>query len=281
MAQIVYLNGDYCDAAEAKVSIFDRGLLFADSIYEITPVYNSRLFYLDKHLQRLESSLEKAKIAKPALDWPAIFNNLIERNGGGDMQIYLQITRGNSGFRQLEIPLEIEPTVIAYTLNTPYPTLPAQKQGLHVELVDDIRWLRCDIKSTAMLANVLVNDEAVSKGAATAILTRDGFLSEGSASNIFLVDKNGTISTPPLNNLCLPGVTRQLTIDLINTLSWTLKEEIIPTEAIFKAQEVWITSTTKEIFPVTKVNNVVIDSGKAGNYWSQINDKFQQLKKSL
>ncbi|MBA3537810.1 MAG: aminotransferase class IV, partial [Tatlockia sp.] len=155
-----------------------------------------------------------------------------------------------------------------------------QNKGFHVELVDDIRWLRCDIKSTAMLANVLMNDEAVSKGAATAILTRDGFISEGSASNIFLVDKKGTVSTPPLTNLCLPGVTRQLTIELVNSLSWTLKEENIPNESIFNAQEVWITSTTKEIFPVTKVNNVVIGSGKAGNYWNQINDKFQQLKKS-
>lgn len=281
MTQIVYLNGHYCDAAKATISVFDRGLLFADSIYEITPVYNGRLFSLDKHLQRLESSLRKAKIPNPGLDWSTIFNSLVERNGGGDMQIYLQITRGNSGGRQLEISSEMKPTVIAYTLNVPYPSPADQKNGLQIELVDDIRWLRCDIKSTAMLANVLMNHEATSKGAGTAVLVRDGFLTEGSASNIFLVSKEGNIETPPLNNLCLPGVTRQLAIELINNLSWTLEEKMIPSQAIFNAQEVWITSTTKEIFPVTKVNGITIGSGEPGTYWRQINEQFQQLKKRL
>ncbi|MBA2710453.1 MAG: aminotransferase class IV [Tatlockia sp.] len=281
MTQIVYLNGKYCEANEAKISIFDRGFLFADSIYEIAPVYQGRLFYLDKHLQRLASSLEKARIPAPKLDWASIFNNLIERNGGGDLQIYLQVTRGNSGGRQLEFPTDIEPTVIAYTLHLPYPTIDVQKKGMYVELVNDIRWLRCDIKSTAMIANVLMNDDAVTKGAATAVLVRDGLLIEGSASNLFLVDKNGTIKTPPLNNLCLPGVTRQVTIELIRDLAWPLEEKEIPAESIFDAEEVWITSTTKEVFPVTKVNEVIIGNGNSGKYWCQINEKFQLLKQRL
>ncbi len=281
MAQIVYLNGIYCDAAEAKISIFDRGMLFADSIYEITPVYKNHPFHLEKHLQRLESSLKKAKFSLPKIDWSSLFDQLIERNGGGDMQIYLQVTRGNTGSRQLEIPPNIEPTVIAYTLHIPYPTVEKQKKGLYVELINDIRWQRCDIKSTSMLANVLMNDEAISKGASTAVLVRDGFLAEGSASNIFLVGKDGGIKTPPLNHYCLPGVTRQIAIELINDLSWPLEEREIPAESIFDAQEVWITSTTKEIFPVTKVNDVVIGNGSAGKFWTQINDRFQLLKRSL
>ncbi|MBA2652548.1 MAG: aminotransferase class IV [Tatlockia sp.] len=281
MTQIVYLNGSFCAASEAKLSIFDRSIQFADSIYEVIPVYDGRLFRFSKHLKRLESSLSKVIMALPELDWLALFNKLIEANGGGDMQIYLQITRGSIlGVRKLEIPSNIEPTVIAYTLNTPYPSLEAQKKGLRVELVEDLRWLRCDIKATALLANVLLNDEAQAKGADTAIFVRDGFLIEGSASNLFLVDKKGRILTSPLNNFCLSGVTRLVVIELINSLSWTLCEEKIPKEAIFDAQEVWITSTTKEIFPVTQVNEIIIGNGKAGSYWSTINEKYKQLIKN-
>ncbi|MBA2656533.1 MAG: aminotransferase class IV [Tatlockia sp.] len=278
MAQIVYLNGNFCNASEAKLSVFDRGIQFADSIYEVIPVYKGTPFRLSRHLKRLETNLFKLKINLPTKDWLLIFKELIEKNGGGDMQIYLQITRGCiQGQRQLEIPKIIEPTIIAYTLNLPYPEPELQNQGWYVELVEDLRWLRCDIKTTAMLANILSNDEAAAKGANTAIYVRSGFLTEGSASNLFLVDKNGTILTPPLDNLCLPGVTRQVLIELIKSLSWSLCEEKIPKEAIFSAQEVWITSSTKEIYPVTRVNDKVIGNGKAGNYWRQINEKYQEL----
>lgn len=281
MSQIVYLNGSYCSASEAKVSIFDRGLTFADSVYEIIPVYKGHLFYVEKHLKRLGTSLAGAKISQPAIDWLAVFEQLIERNGRGDMQIYLQITRGDQGIRQHDIPQEIEPTIIAYTLHTPYPTFKAKESGLKAKLIEDIRWLHCDIKTTALLANVLLNDEALKSGADTAILSRDGFLTEGSASNVFLVDDKGTIFTPPLNSLCLPGVTRQITIELIHSLAWSLREDNIPREAIFKAKEVWITSTTKEIYPVTQVDNSPIGYGRGGVYWREINEKYQELINQL
>lgn len=277
MSQIVYLNGNYYPASEAKISIFDRGLTFADSIYEIIPVYKGRLFAVEKHLKRLETSLAGAKILQPTHDWIAIFEQLIDRNGQGDMQIYLQITRGNQGIRQHDIPLFIEPTIIAYTLHTSYPSLKAKESGLSAKLIEDIRWLHCDIKTTALIANVLLNDEALTAGADTAILSRDGFLTEGSASNVFLVDDKGTIFTPPLSHLCLPGVTRQITIELIRSLSWSLREENIPCEAIFKAEELWITSTTKEIYPVTQVDSALIGKGRGGVYWREINAKYQEI----
>lgn len=280
MAQLVYLNGNYCKPSEAKISIFDRAVQFADSVYEIIPVYKGRLFGLAQHLKRLAASLSSVKITPPSLDWSSLFNRLIEHNGGGDMQIYLQITRGNNGTRQHDIPAKIEPTVIAYTLHTPYPSLEAKKRGLHARLIDDIRWLRCDIKTNALLANVLLNDEAISLGADTTILLRNGFVTEGSASNIFLVDREGTVCTPLLNNLCLPGITRQLAIELIRSLPWTFQEKNIPSEALFTAQEIWITSTTKEIYPVTRVDGRVIGKGQGGSYWSQLNDNYQQLIKN-
>ncbi|MDI9818220.1 MULTISPECIES: D-amino acid aminotransferase [unclassified Legionella] len=277
MSGIAYINGTYCKADEAKISIYDRGFLFADAVYEVIPVYKGRPFFVDEHLQRLEKNLTETKITKPDLDWPAIFKELIKQNGGGDLQLYLQITRGNQGVRKHDIPDNIQPTVIAYTLHMPYPTFTAKKQGLKAKVIEDVRWLRCDIKTTSLMANILLNNDAVSKGANTAILSRNGFLTEGSANNVFLVDKNDIIWTPPLDNFCLPGITRQIAIELIRSLGWSLREEKIPAEMLFKAQEVWITSTTKEIYPVTCINDTMIGEGYGGTFWSRINEKYQQL----
>lgn len=277
MLSIVYLDGNFCKASEAKVSVFDRGLLFADSIYEVIPVYKGRPFYLDRHLKRLKNNLNNTKIPEPPLNWHSIINELIQQNGGGDLQVYLQITRGNQGVRKHDIPSDPQPTVIAFTIHTAYPAFEEKQQGLHAKLVEDIRWLRCDIKTTSLMANILMNDDAVSNGADTAILSREGFLTEGGSSNVFLVDKHGGICTPPLNNFCLPGITRQIAIELINSFSWPFREENSPIQTLFDAQEIWITSTTKEIYPVTRLNDSIISNGSGGQYWKQLNEKYQQL----
>lgn len=281
MGDIVYINGNYCSASEAKISVFDRGLLFADAVYEVIPVYNGHLFYLEKHLKRLAHSLESIRITQPDIQWQAVLEKLIAENGGGDMQIYLQVTRGNQGLRKHDIPAQITPTVIAFTMHNHFSTLEEKQRGLHAKLLEDIRWQRCDIKTTALIGNVLLNDDALSSGADTAILTRDGFLTEGGAANLFLVDKNNVIRTPPLTHFCLPGVTRDLVIELIKNLAWPLSEENIPTEELFNAKEVWITSATKEIYPILRVNEQLIGDGQAGQYWRQLNDKYQLLIKKL
>ncbi|KTC93656.1 MULTISPECIES: D-amino acid aminotransferase [Legionella] len=281
MADIVYINGNYCHASDAKISVFDRGLLFADSVYEVIPVYNGHLFYLEKHLKRLNYSLESARITPPDIQWQSILERLIEQSGGGDMQIYIQVTRGNQGVRKHDIPSQITPTVIAFSMNSDFPTFEEKQKGLKAKLLEDIRWQRCDIKTTALIGNVLLNDDAVSSGADTAILSRNGFLTEGGAANLFLVDQNNIIRTPPLTHFCLPGITRDVVIELIKTLSWPLSEESIPTEAIFNAKEVWISSATKEIYPIIRVNDKLIGDGQAGPYWSQLNEKYQQLIKKL
>ncbi|MDP1603218.1 MAG: aminotransferase class IV [Legionella sp.] len=279
MTGVVYLNGEFTEAQNATISVFDRGVLFADSVYEVIPVYNGRPYFVDRHLNRLKLNLEQTKIQAPPINWLPVFDELINQNGGGDLQIYLQITRGNQGVRKHDIPDTIKPTFFAFTLHTPYSTDDEKRKGLKTRIIEDFRWQRCDIKTTAMLANILLNDEAVSAGAHTALLSRDGFLLEGSASNVFMIDNKGVIRTSPLNHLCLPGITRQITIELINELKFPFLEGPIPVAEIFSAQELWLTSTTKEIYPITYVNEQQIGSGVLSTYWEELNKKYHQLTK--
>ena len=280
MNNIVYLNGNYTEAKNATISIFDRGLLFGDSIYEVIPVYNGTPCFVDRHLQRLNSNLDKIKIQKPDLDWLSIINQLIQLNGKSDMQIYLQVTRGNQGVRKHDIPKDIDPFSFAFTMHTAYSSDEEKRRGLSASIIDDTRWLRCDIKATTLLSNVLLNDEAVCAGDQTALLVRNGFLTEGTVSNVFIVDDKGTIKTPPLSNYCLPGITRQLVIELIKELNLPFSEEAIPEADILSAQEVMITSTSKEIYPVTQVNQQKIGNGVGGPCWEKLNTNFHKLVES-
>lgn len=274
---IAFINGEYLDATEAKISIFDRGFLFGDAVYEVLPVYDGQPFFVKRHLQRLYSNLEKTKINIPHYDWHELIQRLIVENNDGDLQIYIHVTRGNQGYRKHDIPESISPSVIAFTIHNHFPSETDKEKGIKAKLVEDIRWARCDIKTTSLIANILLNDEAVSSGGQTSILTRDGIITEGGAANVFIVTQEGVVKTPPLNNFCLPGITRQIAIELIADLHWTFSEEEITTEELFKAKEVWITSTTKEIMPVTLINDCFINEGKAGQYWQAINNSYSQL----
>ncbi|WP_419418644.1 D-amino acid aminotransferase [Legionella sp. D16C41] len=281
MNSIVYLNGEYCPAKDAKISIFDRSVLFGDAIYEVIPVYNSKPCFLDLHLERLNTNLKKLKFKPLSYQWEAILLELIQYNGGGNLQLYIQITRGNQGSRKHDVPQSIEPTCFAFTLHNPYPTLAEKQQGLHAKLLEDIRWLRCDIKTTSLLGNILLNEEALAEGKDVALLMRNGFLIEGSTTNFFLVDKQGIIQTPPLSNLCLPGITRQITIELIRRLKLPFKEEPVSVQAAFNATEIWITSTTKEIYPIATLDGIAIGQSHADSYWLQLHNEYQQLIKGF
>lgn len=274
---IAFVNGEYLDTTEAKISIFDRGFLFGDAVYEVLPVYDGQPFFVKRHLKRLYSNLEKTKINIPHYDWHELIQRLIVENNGGDLQIYIHVTRGNQGYRKHDIPDTISPSVIAFTIHNRFPSEADKEKGVKAKLVDDIRWARCDIKTTSLIANILLNDEAVSSGFQTSILARNGIITEGGAANVFIVTQEGKVKTPPLNNYCLPGITRQITIELISDLNWTFGEEEITTEELFKAKEVWVTSTTKEIMPVTMVNDCLINEGKTGQYWRAINNSYSQL----
>ncbi len=277
MIEIVYLNGNFVHAADAKISVFDRGFTFGDSVYEVIPVYRSQPYFVKEHLARLSRSLASVDIENPPIDWLNVFQTLIEQNGGGDMQIYLQITRGDHGKRLHQAPKTLKPTIVAYTLKTPFPTFDAKLQGLHAHLVNDFRWSRCDIKTTSLLANIMINNDALSNGADTAILIRDNKLTEGASNNVFMVSADGVVRTSINNTFCLPGITREVTIKLINDLQWPFLEGDITPKELLEAQEIWITSTTKEIFPITRIDDKVIGNGQGGKFWRIINQQFQNL----
>ncbi|ANH12873.1 TPA: D-amino acid aminotransferase [Legionella pneumophila] len=274
---IAFVNGKYCSQSEAKVSIFDRGFLFGDSVYEVLPVYHGQPYFVDQHLDRLFSNMKKIKMTIPNYDWHGLIHRLISENNGGNLQVYIQVTRGNQGVRKHDIPTSITPSVIAFTMHNSFPTLEDKEQGMSAKLVEDFRWMRCDIKTTSLIANILLNDEAVSSGFHTAILARNGLITEGSSNNVFIVTQDGVIKTPPMNNFCLPGITRQVVIEIIKKLDLKFREIEISMSELFSAQEVWITSTTKEVFPITKINDSLINGGKVGEYWRIINDSYQQL----
>lgn len=275
---IAFVNGEFCPLADAKISVFDRGFLFGDAIYEVLPVYHGQPYFVEHHIERLTANLKKIKISLPDYDWELLIKELIARNNGDNLQIYIHVTRGDEGLRRHDIPPALTPSIIAFTIHNKFPTQEEKEKGLAAKLIEDIRWSRCDIKTTSLLANILLNDEAVANGFQTSILIRDGIVTEGSTSNVFLVTQNGLIKTPALNNFCLPGVTRLVAIELMQKLDWNISVEAdIKAQELFKAKEVWISSTTKEIYPVTKINDSLINQGQAGTYWQQLNHAYQQL----
>ena len=261
---IVYLNGQWMPADEAKVSAFDRGFIFGDGVYEVIPVYGKRPFRLAQHLGRLMRSCDAIHLTNPCkdADWIAIIEKLINQSDAQDQMVYLQITRGAAP-RDHAFPENSQPTCFAYGKPMTYPDVKAQANGAAAITTQDIRWLRCDIKATALLANVILRQSAVENGAAEAILLRDDSLTEGAASNIFIV-RNDCIVTPPKSELILPGITRDLVVQLARANNLCLEERDVSVDELMTANEVWMTSSTKEILPIVKINNNSIGSGKPG-----------------
>ena len=261
---IVYLNGQWMPADEAKVSAFDRGFIFGDGVYEVIPVYGKRPFRLAQHLGRLMRSCDAIHLTNPCkdADWIAIIEKLINQSDAQDQMVYLQITRGAAP-RDHAFPENSQPTCFAYGKPMTYPDVKTQANGVAAITTQDIRWLRCDIKATALLANVILRQSAVENGAAEAILLRDDSLTEGAASNIFIV-RNDCIVTPPKSELILPGITRDLVVQLARANNLCLEERDVSVDELMTANEVWMTSSTKEILPIVKINNNSIGSGKSG-----------------
>lgn len=282
---IAYLNGQFVPLEQARISPLDRGFLFADGVYEVIPAYAGKLFRLDEHLQRLENSLAAIEIDNPLsrTEWTALFNELIAQNGGGNIYIYLQVTRGAAAKRDHAFPNPpVAPTIFAMTglIATPAADMPDTAEGVTVITLDDIRWSRCDIKSVALLANILMRQQAVSEGAAEAILIRDGFATEGSASNFFIV-KDGLIITPPKSHLILPGVTRDLVVELARRNNMAVEEREVTEAELRSADEIWLSSSTREVVPVIRLNGHTLGDGKPGPLWKQIARHYVDYKRRL
>ncbi len=267
---VVYLNGEYVPAAEAKVSVLDRGFLFGDGVYEVIPVYRGTPFRLAEHLKRLDHSLIKIRIAPPLSHdkWHTILRELIKRNGGGDQSLYLQITRGTAP-RDHAFPNNIPPTIVVMS----NPIIPVESQlrndGVSVITLDDFRWPFCEIKAITLLPNVLAKQQAIDMGAHEAIFIRNGEVAEGTSSNLFIV-KNRELITPPKSQYLLPGVTRDLVLELAAIHHIVAREQRLTLMDLQQADE---------IMPVTRLNNKPVGNGLPGPLYSRMLAQYQDYKR--
>ena len=278
---IVYLNGGFLPAAEARISVLDRGFLFGDGVYEVIPVYGGRPFRMEHHLGRLDQSLQGIRLANP-LDherWSAILTELVARNGGGDKSLYLQVTRGVAPGRDHAFPREVQPTVFAMTSPLTQPDA-SVRDGIKAVTITDIRWQHCNIKAITLLPNVLMRQQAIDAGAAEAILIRDGEATEGAASNLFIV-KDGVVCTPPHSNLVLPGITRDLVVELCQAHGIPCSERAVAEDELRHADEVWITSSTKEVVPVIRLDGIAVGNGQPGPVWQRVAALYSEYKQAF
>ena len=280
-SQLVYLNGQYLPLDEAKISVLDRGFIFGDGVYEVIPAYGGKALRFEHHMQRLQNSLDAVRINNPLdnTQWQAILDKLISEMGSQDQYIYLHITRGVAS-RDHKFPEQTTPTVFVMSSILHPVESSLLETGVSAVTLDDIRWQYCNIKAIALLPNILLRQQAVDKGAAEAILIRDGKMTEGAASNVFIVSA-GVIKTPPKDGKLLPGITRDLIVELANKHGMPIEETAISEDEFLAADEIWLTSSTKEILSVTQINQHPVGDGKPGPIWQDMYNKYQDYKKIL
>jgi D-alanine transaminase len=275
---VVFLNGKYMPLDKAYIHVLDRGFFFADGVYEVIPVFNQHIFRLDEHLQRLNNSLKAVCIDNPYDNsaWYDILHTLATENNVPDQSLYIQVTRGVSE-RDLNINTGSPPTVFAMCR-------PIQAKdhdrGISAITHDDIRWQYCHIKAITLLPSVILRNRAAEKGAREAILVRDNYVTEGAASNVFIV-QGDTVKTPPNDGSVLPGITRDLLIELLNDAGIKCEESRIDESELRAADEIWVTSSTWEIVPVIELDGRTVGEGDPGNVWKQANTLYQEFKTRL
>ena len=276
---LAHLNGRFLPLAEVRLSPLDRGFLFGDGVYEVIPAYGGRLFHLPAHLKRLQYSLDCIRLKNPLTDaaWSALLEKLVADNGGGDQAVYLQVSRGADAGRDHGFPQGVPATVFA--MCSPLAGLPEElkTRGARVMTLSDIRWQRCDVKATALLANVLLRQDATDHGCHEAILLRDGHATEGTASSLFIV-AGGVLITPPDGPMLLPSITRDVVLQLAAGHGIATRRAPIPVAQLAAAEEIWLASSTREVYPVTEVDGKPAGGGKPGSHWRRMFDLFQQHK---
>ncbi len=277
---VVYLNGEFIPAQQATVSVFDRGFLFGDGVYEVIPAYGGRLFRLEHHLDRLQRSLDGLRIANPytRAQWSSVLQALTQRAGSIDQSVYVQVTRGVAQMRTHAFTEAGSPTVFAMSSALGAVDPERRAQGVQTITHEDIRWHRCDLKTTAMVANVLLQQLAREAGAEETLLHRDGRIIEGASSNVFVVVQDVVVTPPPGPEL-LPGITRDLVLELAreNGLPW--REDEIPLRSLAKVSELWLTSGSREVMPVIAVDRQPIGDGVPGPVWRRVLALFQEFKR--
>jgi len=282
MSNELYLNGKFVTLENACISVMDRGFLFGDGVYEVIPAYGGHPFRLQEHLTRLENSLRAIRMTPPLKhdEWHAILETLLSQLAGQDQQIYLQVTRGAYQKRLHAIPENVKPTVLAITSALAERDPRIATDGVSAITIEDIRWHQCDIKAITLLANILGQQQAQDQEADHAILIRDGKAMEGASSNLFMV-KEGLIITPPNGHDLLPGITRDLVMELAQNAGLAHAEATIEAHDLETADEIWLTSSTREVMPVTRLNGNPVGGGIPGPVWQQINQLYIACKERL
>ncbi len=279
----VFLNDSYMPIDEAKISPLDRGFLFGDGIYELIPSYLGKMVGFQEHINRMNDGLKEIGIKLDWCDaqWLSLCKNLITKNGIGNLGVYLHVSRGADIKRFHAFPENVKPTIFAMTVDIPASKAPdiSLVRGYTLISSEDLRWQRCNIKSTSLLGNVLHFQEGVEAGCQEILLyNRNQELTEASSSNVFIV-KNGVIATPVADNQILPGITRRLVIDMLHSdNSLKLEERMITLDEVKNADEVWITSSSKGIAPVVELDGKPIGNGEVGAVWLKAATLYEQKK---
>jgi len=278
---MIYLNGRFMPIEEAMIPVLDRGFIFGDGVYEVLPVYSRHPFRLHEHLRRLQNSLDAIGLKNPHSDaeWAALIVALIAHNVGDDQYVYLHITRG-SAKRDHAFPKVVIPTVFMMSSPLPVPPVALKTGGVTAITTQDNRWLRCDIKSISLLPNVLLRQQAVESGTVEALLLRDGFLTEGAASNIFVVSQN-VLLAPPKNHLMLPGITYDLVLELAQANDFNIRVGPVAEATVRAADEIWLTSSTREVLPITQLDGQPVGNGQPGPLFKRMDELYQAYKATV
>ncbi len=278
---MVFLNGKFLPVEDAKVSVLDRGFIFGDGVYEVVPAYSRVPFRLDEHLARLERSLSETAIRNPyaRAQWRDFILRLIDAQPFEDQAVYFQVTRG-AARRDHAFPKNAEPTV--FMMSNPLVNPPqeqVQKGGAAVSAQDN-RWLRCDIKSISLIGNCLLRQLSAEAGGAETILFRDAKLTEASAANVFIV-KRGVIQSPPKGNLILPGITYDVVVELAAANRMPLQFREITEAEVRGADELWVTSSSKEVLPIVELDGKKIGDGRPGPVFLRMYQLYQEFKQKV
>jgi D-alanine transaminase len=279
---VCYLNGEYLPLRDARISPLDRGFLYSDGAYEVTPVYEGRPFRFTEHHDRLTRSLRELRMADPLTrdQWRALYRELIARNDAGDAYIYVQVTRGSEyGRNHAPLP-DVPRTVFAFAAPWPTARPGALTDGLPAVTAPDTRWARCDIKSVSLLANVLLRQLAVDAGASETILLRDGQLTDSSASSVHVVI-GGELRTPPNSWKLLPGTTRGVIEEVADRVGVAYRAVAVTETELRNAEEILLGAATREVQPVTRLDGKPVGNGKPGPIWHQLWVGYQEYKRSL
>ena len=276
--QIVYLNGRFLPIGEATVPVLDRGFIYGDGVYELVPVYGREPFRLPQHLARLRHTLAGVRMDNPHSDaqWEAIIRDLIARQPYDDQGVYFQVTRGVAK-RDHSFPKGATPTVFMMANPLALPSREQVERGVAVVTAEDNRWHRCDLKTISLIGNVLLRQLATDAGAAEVMLFRDGHLTEASASNVLVV-QDGTIVVPPKDNLILPGITYDATVEFARAAAVPVVVRPVPRAEALSADELWLSSSTKEVLAITTVDGQPFAGGMPGPVFRKVWAAFQAHK---